>query len=85
MNELIGAPLSKKMNRDENVHVLIVYQEEKAELRAQNYLLEKEKSALELRLSGKESREQAYVIQIEHLKSEVEESNRAQVCTGVNR
>lgn len=43
------------------------------------------RSALELRLSGKESREQAYVIQIEHLKSEVEESNRAQVCTGVNR
>nr|XP_034320672.1 colorectal mutant cancer protein-like isoform X1 [Crassostrea gigas] len=57
---------------------LMAMKEEKAELRAQNYLLEKEKSALELRLSGKESREQAYVIQIEHLKSEVEESNRAQ-------
>nr|XP_022311817.1 colorectal mutant cancer protein-like isoform X1 [Crassostrea virginica] len=57
---------------------LMAMKEEKAELRAQNYLLEKEKNALELRLSGKESREQAYVIQIEHLKSEVEERSRLQ-------
>ena len=48
-----------------------MFQEEKAEIKAQNYLLEKEKKALELRLSGKESREQAYLVQIEHLKSEV--------------
>ena len=53
------------------------FQEEKAEIKAQNYLLEKEKKALELRLSGKESREQAYLVQIEHLKSEVlEQSTR---------
>ncbi|XP_048749887.2 colorectal mutant cancer protein-like isoform X2 [Ostrea edulis] len=57
---------------------LMAMKEEKAELRAQNYLLEKEKNALELRLSGKESREQAYVIQIEHLKSEMEERNKSQ-------
>lgn len=52
---------------------LYLFQEEKAELKAQNYLLEKEKRALELRLSGKESQEQAYLVQIEHLKSEVTE------------
>ncbi|XP_061190130.1 colorectal mutant cancer protein-like isoform X2 [Saccostrea echinata] len=57
---------------------LMAMKEEKAELRAQNYLLEKEKNALELRLSGKETREQADVIQIEHLKSEMEERNKSQ-------
>ena len=49
------------------------FQEEKTELKAQNYILEKEKRSLELRLSGKESQEQAYMVQIEHLKSEVAE------------
>ena len=52
------------------------HQEEKAELKAQNYLMEKEKRALELRLSGKESQEQAYLVQIEHLKCEVKEQQR---------
>ena len=52
---------------------LSVYQEEKAELKAHNYLLGKEKAALDLQLCGKESREQAYLVQIEHLRSEVSE------------
>ena len=46
-------------------------QEEKAELKASNYLLLNEKAALELKLSGKESQEKAYLVTIEHLKSEV--------------
>jgi len=46
-------------------------QEEKAEIKAQNYLLEKEKKSLELRLNTMESQEHAYIVQIEHLKSEV--------------
>ena len=52
---------------------LCLCQEDKAELKAQNYLLEKEKSALELQLSGKQSHEQAYIVQIEHLKCELKE------------
>ena len=45
-------------------------------MKAQNYLLEKEKAALDLQLSGKESQEQAYLVQIEHLKSEVKETQQ---------
>ncbi|XP_041355814.1 colorectal mutant cancer protein-like isoform X2 [Gigantopelta aegis] len=52
---------------------LMAMKEEKAELKAQNYLMEKEKRALELRLSGKESQEQAYRVQIEQLKCDVSE------------
>lgn len=48
-------------------------QEEMAELKAQLYLLEKEKAALELKLSTREAQEQAYLVHIEHLKAEVEE------------
>lgn len=44
-----------------------------AELKAQLYLLEKEKKALELKLSTREAQEQAYLVHIEHLKSEVED------------
>lgn len=44
-----------------------------AELKAQLYLLEKEKKSLELKLSSQEAQEQAYLVHIEHLKSEVEE------------
>lgn len=60
-------------------------QEEKAELKASNYLLLNEKAALELKLSGKESQEKAYLVTIEHLKSEVtdqmpEDSNGKKVC-----
>lgn len=53
--------------------VLCAPQEEMAELKAQLYLLEKEKKALELKLSTREAQEQAYLVHIEHLKSEVEE------------
>lgn len=42
-------------------------------MKAQLYLLEKEKKTLELKLSTQEAQEQAYLVQIEHLKSEVEE------------
>ena len=51
-------------------------QEEKAELKALNYLLEKEKGAMQLQLSGKESQAHAYLIQIDHLKSEITEQTR---------
>ena len=51
-------------------------QEEKAELKSQNYLLNKEKSALELQLSGKQSQEQAYMVQIDHLKCELSEQQK---------
>ena len=40
-------------------------------MKAHNYLLLNEKAGLELQLSGKESQEKAYLVQIEHLKSEV--------------
>ncbi len=53
-------------------------QEEKAELKSQNYLLEKEKAALDLQLSGKQSQEHAYVVQIDHLKSELYEQEQQQ-------
>ena len=46
-----------------------------AELKARSYLLEKEKRALELRLSGKETQEAAYRVQIEHLQGEVEQQS----------
>ncbi|KAL0965523.1 hypothetical protein UPYG_G00282430 [Umbra pygmaea] len=52
---------------------LMAMKEEMAELKAQLYLLEKEKKALELRLSTREAQEQAYLVHIEHLKAEVEE------------
>ena len=55
------------------LYYISIQQEEKAELKSQNYLLEKEKRSLELRLSGKESQEHAHIIQIEHLKSEVKD------------
>lgn len=50
-----------------------------AELKAQLYLLEKEKKALELKLSTREAQEQAYLVHIEHLKSEVEEQQEQRV------
>lgn len=50
-----------------------------AELKAQLYLLEKEKKALELKLSTREAQEQAYLVHIEHLKSEVEEHREQRV------
>ncbi len=47
--------------------------EEKAELKAQYYLLEKEKKAAELKMSSRDAREMAYLAQIDHLKSEVQD------------
>lgn len=58
---------------------LVIYQEEMAELKAQLYLLEKEKKALELKLSSREAQEQAYLVHIEHLKSEVEEQKEQRI------
>ncbi|KAG9487930.1 hypothetical protein GDO78_007630 [Eleutherodactylus coqui] len=52
---------------------LMAMKEEMAELKAQLYLLEKEKKAMELKLSTRDAQEQAYLVHIEHLKSEVEE------------
>ncbi|MEE6508656.1 hypothetical protein FKM82_022173 [Ascaphus truei] len=52
---------------------LMAMKEEMAELKAQLYLIEKEKKALELKLSTRDAQEQAYLVHIEHLKSEVEE------------
>lgn len=62
-----------------------IAQEEKAELKAQNYLLEKEKKSLELRLSTMESQEHAYLVQIEHLKSEVTDGSRSLEDYGGNK
>ncbi|XP_072019869.1 colorectal mutant cancer protein-like isoform X2 [Amphiura filiformis] len=56
---------------------LTAMKEEKAELKAQYYLLEKEKKALELKLSSREAQEKAYLVQIDHLKSEVREQQWA--------
>jgi len=55
--------------------------EERAELKHRIYLLEKEKRALELKLNSREAQEQAYIVHIEHLKSEVKEQirNRKQI------
>eukprot|EP00794_Sanderia_malayensis_P019478 gene19478-21401_t len=50
--------------------------EERAELKHRIYLLEKEKRSLELKLSSREAQEQAYIVHIEHLKSEVKEQIR---------
>ena len=50
--------------------------EERAELKHRIYLLEKEKRALELKMNSREAQEQAYIVHIEHLKSEVKEQLR---------
>lgn len=38
-------------------------------------MLEKEKTSLELQLSSREAQEQAYLVQIDHFKSELEEQS----------
>lgn len=53
---------------------LMAIKEEKAELKAQNYLLEKEKAALDLRAGSWEAREQAYLVSIEHLRTQLAET-----------
>ncbi|KAJ8287213.1 hypothetical protein GJAV_G00048960 [Gymnothorax javanicus] len=58
---------------------LMAMKEEMAELKAQLYLLEKEKKAVELKLGTHEAQEQAYLVHIEHLKSEVEEHQEQRI------
>ncbi|XP_006818730.1 colorectal mutant cancer protein-like [Saccoglossus kowalevskii] len=71
-------PESQRLDLENAVLIqeLNAVKEEKAELKAQNYLLEKEKKALELKLSTREAQEQAYLVHIEHLKSEVKEQEQ---------
>ncbi|KAL3234179.1 hypothetical protein MRX96_022696 [Rhipicephalus microplus] len=57
---------------------LMAIKEEKAELKAQNYLLEKEKAALELRAGSWEAREQAYLISMEHLRTQLVDARPSQ-------
>ncbi|KAK8776955.1 hypothetical protein V5799_029698 [Amblyomma americanum] len=57
---------------------LMAIKEEKAELKAQNYLLEKEKAALELRAGSWEAREQAYMVSIEHLRAQLADARPQQ-------
>lgn len=53
---------------------LMAFKEEKAELKAKNYLIEKEKKALELKINSRDAQEHAYIVHIEHLKAEVKEA-----------
>ncbi|TRY57209.1 hypothetical protein DNTS_003286 [Danionella cerebrum] len=50
---------------------LMAMKEELAELKAQLYLLEKEKKALELKLNTREAQEEAFLLHIQHLKAEL--------------
>ncbi|XP_074661167.1 colorectal mutant cancer protein-like [Tubulanus polymorphus] len=59
---------------------LMAMKEEKSELKSQNYLLDKEKRSLELNLNSKESQEQAFVVQIQHLKSVLKEKTKKCNC-----
>jgi len=52
--------------------------EERAELKHRIFMLEKEKKALELKLSSREAQEQGYIAHIEYLKSEVREQIKKQ-------
>ena len=52
---------------------LMALKEEKAELKAKNYLIEKEKKALELKITSRDAQEQAYLVHIEHLKTEMQD------------
>ncbi|ELU00264.1 hypothetical protein CAPTEDRAFT_145778, partial [Capitella teleta] len=55
---------------------LMAMKEDKAELKAQNFLLEKERRSFELQLRGKESQEKVYQVQIDHLKSQMDENQQ---------
>ncbi|XP_076438920.1 colorectal mutant cancer protein-like isoform X2 [Babylonia areolata] len=52
---------------------LMAMKEERAELKAAHYLLEKESRAQELRLAAHESTESAYRVTIQHLRSELQQ------------
>ncbi|XP_032228543.1 colorectal mutant cancer protein isoform X2 [Nematostella vectensis] len=68
-------PIDPKLDLENAVLMqeLMALKEERAELKAKNYLVEKEKKALELKINSREAQEQAYLVQIEHLKSEVKD------------
>ena len=75
------------------------FQEEKAELRSHNYVLEKEKRGLELQVHVKRSQERVYTAPIEHFRAELQkvgkgerhqeewraESNHEQLCEESNQ
>ncbi|XP_066933133.1 colorectal mutant cancer protein-like isoform X3 [Clytia hemisphaerica] len=70
---------SEKRNFNMNLEMAVILEdmealkEERAELKHNIYLLEKEKRALELKMNAKDAQEQAYIVHIEHLKSEVKD------------
>jgi len=70
----------RRFNMDLETAVILedmeALKEERAELKHTIYLLEKEKRALELKMNSRDAQEQAYVVHIEHLKSEVKEQMR---------
>ncbi|KAM7315038.1 colorectal mutant cancer protein [Ixodes scapularis] len=57
---------------------LMAIKEEKAELKAQVYLLEKEKASLELQSGSWGAREQAYTVSLDHLRAELGDLRQAQ-------
>lgn len=71
------AERTHELNMDIETAVILqemqALKEERAELKHRIYLLEKEKRALELKMNSREAQEQAYIVHIEHLKSEVKE------------
>ena len=71
-------PLDPKVDLENAVLMqeLMALKEEKAELKAKNYLIEKEKRALELKITSRDAQEQAYLVHIEHLKSEMQDEIR---------
>lgn len=68
-------PLDPKVDLENAVLMqeLMALKEEKAELKAKNYLIEKEKKALELKITSRDAQEQAYLVHIEHLKTEMQD------------
>ncbi|KAJ7393974.1 hypothetical protein OS493_003645 [Desmophyllum pertusum] len=71
-------PLDPKVDLENAVLMqeLMALKEEKAELKAKNYLVEKEKRALELKITSRDAQEHAYLVHIEHLKSEMQDEIR---------
>lgn len=71
-------PLDPKIDLENAVLMqeLMALKEEKAELKAKNYLIEKEKKALELKITSRDAQEHAYLVHIEHLKSEMQDEIR---------
>ena len=81
----------RRFNMDLETAVILedmeALKEERAELKHSIYLLEKEKRALELKMNARDAQEQAYVVHIEHLKSEVKDQvkKRKQLLKEVHR